>query len=388
MGFADILSTLIAEACINVCPKNPTSFNVDNVRSVKIPGGSVNDSYVIKGFVLNRNSEGTIKHVKNAKIACFGCNIDISTLDSKETVSIKNAEELLSYSKREEKAIEDDIIAIASSGVNVVVSQGSFSEMALHFLERHEIMCVRITSKFDMRRLCAAVGATPLVRIGKPTPEEIGICDTVDVKEIGSTKTLIFHQEKEKSKISTIILRGPTTNILDEIERSVDDGVNIYKALSKDNRLVAGAGAVEIELFREISKYAEESTGLDQYSIKKFAEAFQVIPKTLAESSGLSATDAITNLITQHEEGKVNFGIDIYSQDGIDAVKSGILDCFSTKFWGIKLATQSAITILSIDQIIMARPSGGPKPPKGGQMDPDSDDMALGGGGLSELAKQ
>jgi len=368
--------------------KNPTSFNVDNVRSVKIPGGSVNDSYVIKGFVLNRNSEGTIKHVKNAKIACFGCNIDISTLDSKETVSIKNAEELLSYSKREEKAIEDDIIAIASSGVNVVVSQGSFSEMALHFLERHEIMCVRITSKFDMRRLCAAVGATPLVRIGKPTPEEIGICDTVDVKEIGSTKTLIFHQEKEKSKISTIILRGPTTNILDEIERSVDDGVNIYKALSKDNRLVAGAGAVEIELFREISKYAEESTGLDQYSIKKFAEAFQVIPKTLAESSGLSATDAITNLITQHEEGKVNFGIDIYSQDGIDAVKSGILDCFSTKFWGIKLATQSAITILSIDQIIMARPSGGPKPPKGGQMDPDSDDMALGGGGLSELAKQ
>jgi T-complex protein 1 subunit theta len=321
LGFEEALVPLIAQACINVLPKKQTSFNVDNVRTIKIPGGAISDSYSVKGFILARNSEGTVKHVKNAKIACFGCNIDLSSLDSKETVSIKNAEELMSYSKREEKAIQDDIDAIASSGVTVVVSQGTFSEMAIHFLERHNIMAIRVTSKFDMRRLCTAIGATPLVRIGKPLPEEIGSCDAVDIKEIGGTKCLVFAQENESSKISTIVLRGPTINILDELDRAVDGGVNIYKNFVKDPRLVSGAGSVEIELYRAVSKFAEESTGMDQYSIKKFAEAFLIMPKALAESSGLNSTDAISNLITQHEEGKVHFGVDIYSNEGKDAVK-------------------------------------------------------------------
>jgi len=307
-------------------------------------------------------------------------------LDSKETISINTAEELMSYSKREEKAIEDDVKAIISSGVNVIVTQGSFSEMALHFLERHEIMAVRVTSKFDMRRLCSAIGATPLVRIGKPTPEEIGECDRVDIKEIGGTKCLIFAQENESSRLSTIILRGPTPNILDELERAVDDGVNIFKSFVKDKRLVAGAGASEIELYRGLLKFAEESTGMDQYSIRKFAEAFLILPKSLAESSGLVSTDAISNLITQHEEGKVHFGVDIYSNEGRDAVKDGILDSFATKFWAIKLATQATVTILSVDQIIMARPSGGPRPPKQGSMDPD-DEIAT-GNGIGSLVNQ
>jgi len=106
--------------------------------------------------------------------------------------------------------------------------------MALHFLEKYEIMSVKVSSKFDMRRLCNAVGCTPLVRLGQPTPDEIGLCDEVDVKEIGGTKVLIFHQIEEKSRVATIVLRGPTINILDEVERAVDDGVNIYKALTKD----------------------------------------------------------------------------------------------------------------------------------------------------------
>jgi len=302
-------------------------------------------------------------------------------------VSIKNAEELLSYSKREEDAIESDIKAIASSGVNVVVSQGSFSEMALHFLERNKIMAIRVTSKFDMRRLCGAIAAVPLVRIGKPVPEEIGHCDRVDVTEIGSTKVIVFAQEIETSKVSTIVLRGPTINILDEVERSIDDGVQIYKSFTKDNRLVAGAGACELELFRGIAKFADETTGLEQYSIRKFAEAFKIFPKTLAESSGLIHTDALSNLITAHEEGKVNFGIDISSVEGKDSVKEGILDSLSTKFWAIKLATQATITILGVDQIIMARPSGGPKAPKqGGGMDPDDDEVNP--GGMGGLARQ
>jgi len=166
-------------------------------------------------------------------------------------------------------------------------------------------------------------------------------------------------------------------NILDEVERAVDDGVNIYKNLTKDNRLVGGCGALEVELFRGISKFSEESSGLDQYAIKKFAESFLIIPKTLAENSGLNANQAISNLISLHEEGKTEFGIDVLSLDGIDVLSSSLLDCYSTKYFAIKLATQAVLNILSIDQIIMARPAGGPRLPKqqSDSMDADDDNI-------------
>jgi T-complex protein 1 subunit theta len=370
-GQEDVLIPLIAQACINVVPLDAKKFNVDNVRSVKVTGGSISDSFVIKGFVLERDTEGSIKHIKDAKIAAFACNIDLGSLDSKETISIKTAEELLSYSNREEKAIEDDIKDIASAGINVIVTQGSFGEMALHFLERHNIMAIKVQSKFDMRRLCNSCGATPLVRLGKPTKEEIGTCSNVDVKELSSKKLLVFDQGKEKSKVSTIVLRGATNNILDEVERAIDDGVNIYKAFTKDPRLIAGGGAFEMELFRKVLKYSQETPGLDQYAIKKFAESFQIIPKTLAESSGLNSSEVISNLSSQHENGNVHFGVDLNSTEGVDVVKElQLYDSFMSKFWAIQLATNAVITILSVDQIIMSRPSGGPKP-RGGSMDPE-----------------
>jgi T-complex protein 1 subunit theta len=133
--------------------------------------------------------------------------------------------------------------------------------------------------------------------------------------------------------------------------------------LARDPRLLAGAGAIEIELYREVTKLAEETDGLDQYAIRKFAEAFLVIPRTLAESSGLSSSTVLTNLNSNHEKGEKNFGVDIESEEGLDSVKTDLFDCYLTKFWAIKLAVQSTINILSIDQIIMSRPSGGPKVP-------------------------
>jgi T-complex protein 1 subunit theta len=369
-GYEDYLIPLIAKASVSVCPKNPRNFNVDNVRTVKIPGSSVTDSKLVNGFVLKRDVAGTVKHVEKARIAVFGCSVDIASLDTKEVVELKSGEELFNYSRTEEKLIEDDIKKLAEAGVNVVVSNGGFGEMALHFIERHKMMAIKLTSKFDMRRLCKAVGATPLVRIGAPTEDEMGLCDYVDVVEIGDTKTIVFKQEKEKSQISTIILRGATDNILDELERAVDDGVNVFKALTKDTRLVAGAGAIEMEICKGVTEFAEQKSGLEQYAIRKFAEAFQIIPRTLAENSGLNFTDVLSNLTSAHAEGKNTWGVDIFSPEGLDAVEAGILDLYAIKYWGIRLAAQAAINILSVDTIIMARPAGGPKPPKqSGAMD-------------------
>mmetsp|Transcript_37056 Transcript_37056/g.60021 ORF Transcript_37056/g.60021 Transcript_37056/m.60021 type:complete len:544 (+) Transcript_37056:50-1681(+) len=371
-GYESVLAPMVAEACIQVCPKNAKQFNVDNVRIAKIPGASVSDTSVVKGFVLVRDSEGTIKHVKKSKVVAFTAGIDVAQTETKGTVLVKNADELMNYNVSEEKKMEEIIQQISEAGVNVVISGSSISEMAMHFLERYKMMVIKINSKFDLRRACKAVGATPLVRVGKPLPEEVGTVDSVSVEEIGSTKVIVFRQEDgEKSGVSTVVIRGSTQNILDDLERAVDDGVNVYKTLARDPRFVAGAGAAEIEIAQQLQTYGESVPGLEQYAIKKYAEALEVVPRMLAENAGMSATDTLSSLYAAHAQGNPNVGVDIENLGTTDAMKAGVYDLVPTKHWGIVYATEAALTVLKVDQIIMAKPSGGPKAPKEGGMDQD-----------------
>jgi len=373
-GYEHLLTPMIAKACIQVCPKNPKNFNVDSVRVAKILGGGIFDTRVVKGHLLTRDSEGTIKHVTNAKIAVFAGGIDVAKPETKDTILIRNAEELMNYSKSEEKAIEEVIQKISETGVKVIVSGGAVSEMALHFIERHKMMVLKTLSKFDLRRICKAVGATPLARLGAPTPEELGFCDVVNVEEVGSTKVTIFRQDREETGISTLLIRASTQNLLDDVERAVDDGVNAFKAMAKNGRFVPGAGATEIELAKLLQAWGDTRPGLAQYAIKKFGEAFEIVPRSLSENAGLKSTDILSNLYAAHSKpnGSV-FGVDVEEGTITNAAEMGILDLLDTKSNAIRLATDAAITILRVDQIIMSKPAGGPKPPKQGPMDGGED---------------
>jgi len=370
-GYEDLLAPLVAQACIQVCPKVPQHFNVDNVRVAKILGGGVLDTSVVKGHVLARDAEGVIKHVKAAKIAVFGQGLDMSKTETKDSVVIRNAEDLLNYNKSEEKAIEKLVKEIFESGANVIVVGGSIGEMALHFLERSKIMIVKCPSKFELRRICKAVGATPLVRLGGPTQEELGRCDLVTVEEIGSTKVTIFRQEAENSGISTIVIRAATSNLIEDFERAIADGVNIYKAMTKDGRFTAGAGATEIELAKRLQAFADATPGLVQYAIKKYGEAFEVIPRTLAENAGLKASEVLPKMYAAHQKGNIHDGLDIEEGSISNAVELGVWDLLATKISALRLSTEAILTVLRVDQIIMAKPAGGPKPPKQGPMDAD-----------------
>jgi len=354
-----------------VCPKTASNFNVDNVRVAKILGLGVTDTEVVKGFVLTRGAEGTVKHIKNAKIAVFAAGIDLGKTETKGTLKISNADELLNFSKGEEKQMEDIIKAVSEAGVNVVVSGGNISDMAIHFIERYKMLAVKTPSKFQLRRICKAVGATPLVKIGAPTQEELGSCDEVTLEEIGSTQVTVFRQSKEDSAVSTLVVRGSTDNIMDDVERAVDDGVNVYKSLCKDGRFVPGAAASEIELARRLQIFADSTPGLEQYAIRKYAEAFEVVARTLADNSGFNATELISNLYAAHTKGATSSGIDIESGEVVDATKLGVFDLLSTKYNAIRLATATTTTVLRVDQIIMSKPAGGPKAPKQGPMDAD-----------------
>ncbi|QKX64259.1 uncharacterized protein TRUGW13939_11432 [Talaromyces rugulosus] len=392
-GSEDALAALVSEAVLAVLPKNPVNFNVDNVRVVKIMGGSLEQSRVIKGMVFGREPDGQIKKARKAKVGVFSCPIDTSQTETKGTVLLKNAQEMLDFTKGEEDRLEEAIKELYDSGLRVVVAGSTVGELALHYLNRFNILVIKILSKFELRRLCRVVGATPLARLGAPMPDEMGSIDVVETTEIGGDRVTVFRQEDANTvtRTATIVLRGATQNHLDDVERAIDDGVNVVKAVTKDPRLIPGAGASEIQLAERVSAFADKTPGLAQYAIKKYAEAFEVVPRTLAESAGLDATEVLSRLYTAHQrtdessegsdgsdegsdesssssddEPYWTTGIDLFSTSTtgtIDAVEEGILDLMVSKNWAIRLATEAARTVLSVDQIIVARQAGGPKPP-------------------------
>lgn len=377
-GSEDFLADLVAEAVLSVLPKNPSNFNVDNVRVVKIMGGSLEQSKVVKGMVFARQPDGSVKKAKKAKVGVYSCPIDLSQTETKGTVLLKNAKEMMDFSKGEETQIEAAIKELHDSGIRVVVAGSTVGELAGHYLDRAGILVIKVLSKFELRRLCRVVGATPLARLGAPMPDEMGSVDIVETIEIGGDRVTVFRQENDATRTATLVLRGATQNHLDDIERAVDDGVNVVKAITRDAKLVPGAGATEMQLVERITAFGERTPGLPQYAIKAYAEAFEVIPRTLAESAGLDATEVLASLYTAHhkassskkadsdDEPEWAMGVDIENEDGtgtLDANDEGILDLLVSKQWAIKLATEAARTVLSVDQIIVARQAGGPKPP-------------------------
>lgn len=375
-GNEDFLARLVAQACISVLPasqasgdlppESDISFNVDNIRVCKILGGGIQQSSIVNGMVFKKYVEGSHESVKNAKIAVYSCPVDIAATETKATVLIKNADELVNFSQGEEDLLEQQIKAIAETGAKVIVSGAKFGPLGMHYVDKYKMTALRLTSKFDLKRLCRAIGATALLKLRPPTQDEMGLCDEVKVDEIGDTPVVAFKMDEVKSKISTIVIRGSTENIMDDVERALDDGINVYKMLTRDARLVAGAGATEFELERQVSQFARTLPGLEQYSVFKFAEALQSVAAAVAENSGIKSREAVTVLSAAHQNGQKYAGIDIEQNTPtvIDATSAKLMDLFAAKYWGIKFATSAACTVLQVDQIICAKPAQGPKPPQ------------------------
>ncbi|XP_075975143.1 chaperonin containing TCP1 subunit 8 [Anticarsia gemmatalis] len=372
-GNEDFIAGLVTKACVAILPEK-TTFNVDNVRICKILGSGLLQSEVLSGMVFKREVEGDVPSAKNAKVAVYSCPVDITQTETKGTVLIKSADELLNFSRGEESLLEKQIKEIADAGVKVIVAGAKFGDMALHFLNKFGIMAVRLNSKFDIRRLAKTVNATVLPRLTTPTAEELGYCDSVGVEEVGDTRVVYFRMESSESRISTVVIRGSTDNYMDDIERAIDDGVNTFKGIARDGRFVPGAGATEIELAQQLLQYADTLPGLEQYAVRKFAVALESIPKALADNSGANATEVVNNIYKAHKEGNKNAGYDIESENSgtCDTKEKNILDLYMLKYWGLKYAVGASTTILKVDQIIMAKRAGGPKPKPAAGSDDES----------------
>lgn len=376
-GLEGRMAKLVIEALdITLSPENPRSFNVDNIRCVKILGASLTSSHVVHGMVFNREPSSQIKCISGVgpiKVAVFTCPLSNSRTETKGTVLLHDAKEMLDFSKGEEGILSRQIEEIASGGAQVLVTGDQISDLALHFIDRAGLVAVKIPSKFDLRRLCRALGATPLARLGAPLAEELGEAMAVESIEIGSDRCTVFKSSNKIGQLATIILRGSTLNALDDLERAIDDAVNTVRTLvTRDDRVVPGAGASEMAISRALSKFADLTPGVTQYAIRAFAESFEIVPKILAMNAGFDSHSCIALLASSQESEGVQRGVSI--DDALVTVDTkilGIVDSLAAKMSAVQLAVDCALTVLRVDQIIMSKPAGGPKSRGPGAQDED-----------------
>jgi len=370
LGFEAPLAKLVSQSCVKVMPQKIANFDVDNVRVTKVQGGTPESSFVVEGMAIARGPSGVINFKEKAKVAVYASGIEALATEAKGTVLLESAEQLQNFTKGEELKMEEFIKGIKEAGVDLVISGGAISEIAGHYLNKYKIMALKIMSKFELKRVCRTVGATSIIRAGPPLPEELGYVESCRVEEVASTKLTVLRTRD--SKISTIVLRSASPNILDELERAIDNAVNVVRSVCKDPHFLPGAGATEIELAHQLQQFGATVPGLDQYAVLKFAEALEVVPKVLAENCGHSHVDAITALYADHQKGKKSSGIDVEGGSLlVDAAEEGILDHAESKKWAMRFAVDAVLTVLQVDQIIMAKQAGGPKGPEGGGRDDD-----------------
>lgn len=370
IGYEDLLSDLVAQACVKVMPPQASKFDCDNVRVTKIHGGSLQKSFVVEGMAIPRASHGVETNKEKAKVAVFASGIELQGTETKGTVLLENADQLLNYTKGEEQRMEEFIKGIKDVGVEVVVSGGAISEIAIHYLNKYRIMALKITSKFELRRVCRTVGAVSIIRQGPPLPEECGYVESIKVEEISSQKLCIL--KSRDAKISTIVIRSASPNMLDEVERAIGNAVNVVRSVARDPCFVAGAGATEIELAHQLQEFGATVPGLDQYAVLKFAEALEVVPKVLADNAGHSYVNVLTAMYAEHQKGEKSAGVDVESGSiTLNATEKGILDHEDTKRWALRFSVDAVLTILRVDQIIMAKQAGGPKGGEKGERDGD-----------------
>ncbi|XP_078525785.1 T-complex protein 1 subunit theta-like isoform X1 [Lissotriton helveticus] len=362
-GYEEFLSKLVAESCISVLTPEG-QFNADNVRVCKIIGASILHSSLLEGMVFKRTAEGLVTSVMDANVAIYSCGFGMMNTETTGTVLLESAADLISFGSCQEDLIAARVLSISNTGVNVIVVAGKVEDLGLYYADKYKLMVVKMTSRNDMRHLAKATGATILMTLIPPLDKDIGHCDQVYLDEIGDVQVVIFKKQKRCSSVATIILRGSTEELLSNVEQGVTNAVKVYKVLTMDPTLVPGAGATEIELCVKLRVLGITHPGTEHYGILEFVHALESLPRALAENAGLNVNEAMASLKAVHQLQAPNVGLNLVGDgpDTVDAAKAGILDPFLVKHWGIKLATNVAVTLLGISHIVMAKKSGGPKP--------------------------
>ena len=352
------LADIIAKAVKQIMENDKIDLN--HIKLEKRKGDGVNDTELIEGIVLDKErlSVDMPKDVKNAKIALVDSALEIKSPETDTKISISSPEQFQAFLDQEEKMLKDMVAKIKASKANVVFCQKGIDDIAQYYLAKENIYACRRVSKSDMEKLALATGARIVSKLNELSEKDLGFSASVDEVKVGE-EGMTYIRGCRNPKALTILIRGSTEHVIDETERAIKDGLGDVAAALKEGKIVAGGGAIEVELARRLRKECVVK-GREQLAIEQFADALESIPKILAENAGIDPIDVITELKSKHNSGDMNAGLDLFSGKVDNTFKKGIIEPLKIKTQAIQSASEVAIMILRIDDVVASgKPSSG-----------------------------
>jgi thermosome len=374
----DTLAELAVDAVVTVA--DDEGIDTENVAVETVVGGSVDESELVEGVIVDKErvDENMPYAVEDANVALYDGAIEVQETEIDAEVNVTDPDQLQEFLDQEEQQLREMVDQLVDAGADVVFVESGIDDMAQHYLAQEGILAVRRAKSDDLRRLARATGARVVSNLEDLSADDLGFAGSVAQRDVAGDER-IFVEDVEEAKSVTLILRGGTEHVVDEVERAVEDSLGVVRVTLEDGHVLSGGGAPETELALALRDFADSVGGREQLAVEAFADALEVIPRTLAENAGLDPIDSLVDLRARHADGELGAGLDAYTGDVIDMEGEGVVEPLRVKTQAIESATEAAVMILRIDDVIAAGDL------RGGGDDDDEDD-APGGTGVTRPA--
>ena len=355
------MSKLVVGAILKIAEKNGEAYSVDldNLKVEKKSGASIQDTALIKGIVLDKEivHSGMPTKIQNAKIALVNAALEVEKTEMSAEIRISDPSQMQMFLEEENRMLKEMVTKLHNAGTNVLICQKGIDDISQHYLAKHGILAVRRVKESDMTKLAKATGGRITTNLDDITEKDLGHADLVQQKKIETDKWVFIEGCKNPHAV-TILIRGGSQRVVDEVDRSIHDSLMVVKDVIETPSIVTGGGSAEAYLAGQLNEYADSFDGREQLAVKQYAEALESIPLTIAENAGMDPIDTIISLRAKQNSGKKGSGINAREGKIGDMNSLNILEPLVVKEQIIKSATETACMILRIDDVIAI--SGGP----------------------------
>ncbi|MEM3851795.1 MAG: thermosome subunit beta, partial [Methanomassiliicoccales archaeon] len=376
-GMREKLAKIAVDAVLAVARKEDGKYKVDkdDIQLVKKQGGGIGDTQLLNGVIIDKEPvhSSMPRVVKDAKIAVLDSSLEVKKTEFESKIEITDPTQLKGFLDEEEGYLRRMVEQIKKTGANVVFCQKGIDDLAQHFLAKENILAVRRVKKSDIEKLAKATGASIITKLDDMTQKDLGHADLVEARKIQDDEMTFVTGCKNPRSVS-ILIRGGSEHVVDEAERSIVDALSVVRLAVEDGRMTVGAGATAVELSQRLKDYATSVGGREQISIEAFADALEVIPTALAENAGLDTIDILIQLRSEHKNGRKYYGVDVLNGKVADMLKAKVLEPIRVGRQAINSATDAAVMILRIDDVIASKSSSTPGGGKGKGGEPESSD--------------
>jgi len=342
----------------------------DDIQVTKKQGGSIADTELVEGIIVDKERvhPGMPAQVENARIALIDVALEVKKTEIDAKIEITDPSQLQAFLSEEENMLRRMVDMVKKPGATTVFCQKGIDDLAQHFLAKEGIYAVRRVKKSDMEKLAKATGGKIVTKLDELSKDDLGNAKLVFEKKIGDDE-MTFVTGCKNPKAISILIRGGTEHVVDEVERSLEDALSVVACAVEDGMVIRGGGAAATEIALGLRDFASTIGGREQIAIEAFADAIEVVPRTLAENAGLDPIDTLIEIRKQHKRGNRHAGINVYTGKVMDMRKENVLEPMRVGSQAISSATDAAVMILRIDDVIAARAGGGGKGggPKGGE---------------------